>query len=240
MCSPGESETIFTGKLIASLTTCHSTSSGTSGAANGFTTRKHTSVNGSARNSSNSSGDRRAISTGIYNPPSGANPRNTAPRSDVSGASRDVLRYLISVVSVKYFYCDDLPTSGGFNLPAYLLQESFYVSSIVLQITSVLCPQLGHMYRAMRQCFITFPPPPNKQRATPRPPFAGPFLILHKKPPPPQHRLRIIQISFHQYSLFIFSVGQMHDCHLPPQAHQNIVLRVDHAPGRIQNYGCAA
>src|SRR5580698_410656 len=101
MCSPGESETIFTGKLIASLTTCHSTSSGTSGAANGFTTRKQTSVNGSARNSSNSSGERRAISTGIYNPPSGASPRNTAPRSDVNGASRDVLRYLTCSISAN-------------------------------------------------------------------------------------------------------------------------------------------
>src|ERR1700730_6422730 len=187
MCNPGDNDTSFTGKLIASLTTCHITSSGTSAPANGRATRKHTSVNGSRRNSSSSSGDRRAISTGIYNPPSGANPRNTAPRSDVSGASRDVLRYLISVVSVKYFYCDDLPTSGGFNLPAYLLQESFYVSSIVLQITSVLCPQLGHMYRAMRQCFITFHPPRNQQRVTPRHRFARRFLILHMKRPPPQH-----------------------------------------------------
>src|SRR5882757_2869707 len=97
MCNPGDSETSFTGKLIASLTTCHNTSSGTSGDANGFTTRKQTSVNGKDRNSSNSSGERRAISTGIYKPPSGASPRKTAPRSDVSGASRDVLRYLTRV-----------------------------------------------------------------------------------------------------------------------------------------------
>ena len=94
MCSPGESDTMFTGKLIASLTTCQSTSSGTSGVANGRTTRKHTSVNGSPRNSSNSSGECRAISAGMYKPPSGASPRNTAPRSEVSGAFRDVLRYL--------------------------------------------------------------------------------------------------------------------------------------------------
>ena len=46
------------------------------------------------RNSSSSSGERRAISTGMYSPPSGARPRNTAPRSDVSGACLDVLRYL--------------------------------------------------------------------------------------------------------------------------------------------------
>jgi len=33
---PGDSDTKFMGKLIASLTTCQSTSSGTSGAAKGF------------------------------------------------------------------------------------------------------------------------------------------------------------------------------------------------------------
>src|SRR6266853_6436434 len=122
MCNPGDNDTSFTGKLIASLTTCHITSSGTSAPANGRATRKHTSVNGSRRNSSSSSGERRAISTGMYNPPSGAKPRSTAPRSDVSGASRDVLRYLIAGVK-KNFYCDELQTSGVFNLLAYLLQE---------------------------------------------------------------------------------------------------------------------
>jgi hypothetical protein len=132
MCNPGDNDTSFTGKLIASLTTCHITSSGTSAPANGRATRKHTSVNGSRRNSSNSSGDRRAISTGMYNPPSGAKPRNTAARSEVSGASRDVLRYLISVASVKHFYRDELKTSGVFNLLAYLLQESFYVCHVIL------------------------------------------------------------------------------------------------------------
>src|SRR5437870_10289623 len=96
MCSPGESETSFTGKLIASLTICHSTSSGASGVANGRTTRKHTSVNGSERNSSSSSGEWRAISAGMYRPPSGASPRKTAPRNEVSGALPAVLRYLIS------------------------------------------------------------------------------------------------------------------------------------------------
>src|SRR5260370_37491032 len=103
MCSPGERDTSLTGKLIASLTTCHNTSSGTSAPAKGRTTRKHTSVNGSRRNSSSSSGDRRAISTGIYSPPSGASPRNIAPRSDVSGACRDVLRYLIGKLSSRTF-----------------------------------------------------------------------------------------------------------------------------------------
>src|SRR4029077_5326235 len=129
MCNPGDTDTSSTGKLIASLTTCHITSSGTSAPANGRATRKHTSVNGSRRNSSNSSAERRAISTGMYNPPSGAKPRNTAPRSDVSGASRDVLRYLTSELS--HFGCDDgLRTSGVFNLLAYLLQEPFYVRRI--------------------------------------------------------------------------------------------------------------
>src|ERR1700688_3893832 len=130
MCNPGDNDTSFIGKLIASLTTCHITSSGTSAPANGRATRKHTSVNGSRRNSSSSSGGRRAISTVMHNPSSGARPCNTAPRSDVSGASRDVLRYLISAAT--HFCCDGLPTSGVCNLLAYLLQESFYVSSIVL------------------------------------------------------------------------------------------------------------
>src|SRR6516225_10210741 len=95
MCSPGDSETSCTGKFMASLTICHSTSSGTSGVANGLTTRKQTSVNGSARNSSSSSGERRAISAGMYSPPSGASPRSTAPRNEVSGAFPPVLRYRI-------------------------------------------------------------------------------------------------------------------------------------------------
>src|SRR6202035_4654591 len=182
----------------------------TSAPANGRATRKHTSVNGSRRNSSSSSRERRAISTGIYNPPSGAKPRNTAPRSDVSGASRDVLRYLISVVSVKHFCCDGLPTSGVFNLRAYLLQESFYVRQIFLCITAVPSTQLGHLHRTMRQRFITFPARRDQQRITPRHRFARRFLVLHMKCSPPQKRLRIIQISLHQYSLLFFRIGQMH------------------------------
>src|SRR6202047_976934 len=154
MCKPGDSDTSSTGKLIASLTTCHITSSGTSAPANGRATRKHTSVNGSRRNSSSSSGERRAISTGMYNPPSGAKPRNTAPRSDVSGASRDVLRYLIS--AMKHFCCDGLKTSGVFNLLAYLLQEPFYVRRIFLPITAVHRAQFRHRYRTMCLRLITF------------------------------------------------------------------------------------
>jgi hypothetical protein len=39
----------------------------------------------------------------MYSPPSGASPRRTAPRSDVSGASREVLRYLKGSRSSRTF-----------------------------------------------------------------------------------------------------------------------------------------
>src|SRR6202022_37246 len=205
MCNPGDNDTSSTGKLIASLTTCHITSSGTSAPANGRATRKHTSVNGRRRNSSSSSAERRAISTGMYNPPSGAKPRNTAPRSDVSGASRDVLRYLIA--AMEHFCCDGLQTSGVFDLFAYLLQEPFYVGRIFFRITAVRRAQVRYLYRTMRQRFITLPARRDQQWITSRHRFARRFLILHVKRSAPQHRLRIIQISFHQQSLFIFGVG---------------------------------
>src|ERR1700730_1556168 len=129
MCSPGERETNFTGKLMPSLTTCHNTSSGTSAPANGRTTRKHTSVKGSRRNSSSSSSERLAISTGMYKPPSGASPRNTAPRSDVNGASRDVLRYLMRNSSCFVH----LSALGVPDLLSYLLQKGIYIWRIFLQ-----------------------------------------------------------------------------------------------------------
>src|SRR5712672_3705621 len=88
---------------MASLTTCHNISSGTAGQTKGLTIRKQTSVNGKRRNSSNSSGERRAISTGMYRPPSGAKPRSTAPRSEVNGACFDVLRYLTWGTSLGTF-----------------------------------------------------------------------------------------------------------------------------------------
>src|ERR1700693_2259725 len=231
MCNAGDSDTSSTGKLIASLTTCHITSSGTSAPANGRATRKHTSVNGSRRNSSSSSVERRAISTGMYKPPSGAKPRNTAPRSDVRGASRDVLRYLIA----EFFCCCRLKTSGVFTLLADLLQEPFYVRRIFLLITAVRPAQLGHMHRAMCQRFITLPARRDQQRVTPCHRFTRRFLILYVERSPPQHRLGVIQISFHQQALLTFGIREMHHRHLPPQAHQNIVLRVNHAAGGIQN-----
>src|SRR6266404_4861305 len=184
MCSPGDSETIFTGKLIASLTICHNNSSGTSGVANGFTTRKQTSVNGSARNSSSSSGERRAISAGIYNPPSGASPRNTAPRSEVSGALRDVLRYLNEFYSsrVSRFALNHFQERGG-------IQRSI--------------AQRGDLQRAMRERFITLAPRGNQSRITTRHCFPRPFSRLWLKRAAPQHRLRIVQISFDQELLLL-------------------------------------
>src|SRR5579859_538140 len=115
MCKAGEREISFTGKLMASLTTCHRISPGNSGPAKGLTTRKQTSVNGKLRNSSSSCGERRAISTGMYRPPSGARPRRTAPRNEVSGACRDVLRYLTGRRSPGFFQLsgDFLQKTGG-------------------------------------------------------------------------------------------------------------------------------
>src|SRR6266849_6002953 len=135
MCSPGESETSFTGKLMASLTICQRTSSGTSGVANGRTTRKHTSVNGSRRNSSSSSGECRAISTGRYKPPSGASPRSTAPRREVSGAFRDVLRYLNEIRS---------PRAAHFVLNHFQKRRGVQRS----------IAQRGDLQRAVRERFI--------------------------------------------------------------------------------------
>src|SRR5256885_11935644 len=147
MCSPGESETSFTGKLIASLTTCQSTSSRTSGVANGRTTRKQTSVNGSLRNSSSSSGECRAISTGMYSPPSGASPRSIAPRSEVSGALPKVLRYL-----------NEFRSSRASRFAPDHFQERQGVQRSI--------PQGGNFERAMRQRFIALTPRGKQRRVT--------------------------------------------------------------------------
>src|SRR3989440_5790102 len=147
MWSAGQSETRFTGKLIASLTTCHSTSSGTSGEANGRATRKQTSVNGSRRNSSSSCGKCRAISTGMYRPPSGARPRSTAPRSEVSGALREVLRYL-----------NEFRSSQASRFARNHFQEREGVQRSI--------SQRGDLQRAMRERFITLAPRGNQNRIT--------------------------------------------------------------------------
>src|SRR5260370_9162056 len=142
MCNAGESETRLTGKLIASLTICQRPSSGPSGGANGRTTRKQTSVNGSPRKSSSSAAECRAISTGRYSPPSGASPRSTAPRSEVSGALRDVLRYL------KEFRSSRVP---GFALNHF--QERRGVQRSIAQ--------RADLQRAMRELFLTYTPRDN-------------------------------------------------------------------------------
>src|SRR5258707_6663216 len=184
MCSPGESETRFTGKLIASLTTCHSTSSGTSGEANGRATRKQTSVNGSRRNFSSSSGECRAISTGMYSPPSGARPRRTAPRSEVSAALREVLRYLNEFRSLR---------ASRFALNHFQERRSIRRS----------LAQRSDFERAMRERFITLAPRGNQSRITTRHCFPGCFSLLWLKRAAPQHRLRIVQISFDQELLLL-------------------------------------
>src|SRR5882762_663562 len=201
MCRPGESETKFTGKLIASLTTCQSTSSGTSGIANGRATRKHTSVNGRPRNSSSSSGECRAICAGMYSPPSGASPRSTAPRSEVSGASREVLRYLNKLHSSR---------SSRFVLNHFQKRGGVHRS----------IAQGGDLERAMRERFIALPPRRSQRRITARHGLTWFFASLWLKCATPQHRLRIVQVSVDQQLLFFRGSGQMRDGHLPPQAHQ--------------------
>src|SRR5213594_4338037 len=216
MCSPGESETSFTGKLMASLTTCQSVSSGTSGVAKGRTTRKQTSVNGSRRNSSSSSAECRAISAGMYKPPSGASPRSTAPRREVSGALRDVLRYLNEFRSSR----DSRPVPNHFQ-KRWRIQRSI--------------AQRSDLQRAMAQRFVALAPPGNQRRITschrlPRF-FSGPWL----KRAAPQHRLGVIQISLDQQLLLFGGSRQMHNCHLPAQAHQQIVSAVNDASRGIEH-----
>src|SRR6267378_4077271 len=218
MCRPGESEIRFTGKLIASLTTCQSTSSGTSGVAKGFAMRKQTSVNGSRRNSSSSSGEWRAISTGMYSPPSGASPRRTAPRSDVRGASRDVLRYLKSSSS-----------SRAFDLALNHLQKRGGIQRTIAQ--------RGDLQGAVRKCLVTLAARGDQRWIAARNGFARRFLGLWLKRAAPQYRFGIGQISFDQELLLSRRGREIDNGHLPPQAHQQIVSSVDEAPGGIEHQG---
>src|ERR1700682_270473 len=161
MCRRGESDTVFTVKLTDSLTTCQSTSSGTSPPANARTTQKQTSVKGSPRNSSNSSGECRAISAGMYSPPSGASPRNTAPRREVSGASFPVLRYLICRFSFelsadhRLFFYAGLIRAPVLELMLDFLQESRYLRQALARRLAQILTQLGELNSAVRQRFIT-------------------------------------------------------------------------------------
>src|SRR5260370_12495281 len=216
MCSPGDSDSRFTGKLIASLTTCQSTSSGTSGVAKGRTTRNQTSVNGRRRNSSNSSGECRAISTGMYKPPSGASPRNTAPRREVSGAFRDVLRYLNGIRSSR---------------ASHFVLNHFQKRRCVQRCIA----QRRDLQRAVRERFIPLPPPRHHTRITTRHRLAWSFARLRLKCASPQYRLRIVQVSLYQELLLFGGSCQIHDGHLAPQAHQQIVAGVDDASRGIQH-----
>src|SRR6267143_6018209 len=205
MCRPGESETSFTGKLIASLTICQSTSSGTSGVAKGRTTRKQTSVNGSPRNSSSSSGERRAISTGMYSPPSGASPRSTAPRSEVSGAFRAVLRYLIRKIS-----------SRAFEFVLNHLQERLSARRSIARNATQLCD----WKRAVRQHLVALPPGGDQCGVASRHGFAWRFASSRLKRAAPQDRLGISHITLDQELLFFRRRSQIHYRHLPPQPHE--------------------
>src|SRR5258708_20621567 len=163
---------------MASLTICQRTSSGTSGVANGRATRKHTSVNGSLRNSSSSSVECRAISTGMYNPPSAASPRSTAPRSEVSGAFLDVLRYLKEPHSSR---------ASRFVLNHF--QKRCRIHQCIAQRRD--------LQRTMRKRFITLTPRGNQRRIASRYGLARFFARPGLKRFSPQHLLCIFLISFH-------------------------------------------
>src|SRR6202521_2427180 len=220
ICMPGESETSFSGKLIASLPPCHNTSSGTSAPAKGLTTRKQTSVNGSRRNSWSSSGERRAISTGMYSPPSGASPRNTAPRRDVSGACRDVLRYLIRKFSSRA--CEPVVDH---------LEECLSAQGSIARNVAQLCDRQG----AVGKRFVAVTPGHNQCGIAPRNGFVPGFARSRLKGTAPKDRLGIRQIALDEELLLGRRRRQIDHGHLPPQPHQQIVSRVDHTSGRIEN-----
>src|SRR5260370_14718201 len=197
MCSPGDSDSRFTGKLIASLTTCQSTSSGTSGVAKGRTTRNQTSVNGRRRNSSNSSGECRAISTGMYKPPSGASPRNTAPRREVSGAFRDVLRYLNGIRSSR---------------ASHFVLNHFQKRRCVQRCIA----QRRDLQRAVRERFITLAPRRHQRRITTRHRLAWSFARLRLKCASPQYRLPTVQLSLYPTLPLSPHHSPTPSTHLPP------------------------
>src|SRR6267143_461206 len=169
MCRPGESETSFTGKLIASLTICQSTSSGTSGVANG----------------------------------------STAPRSEVSGALRDVL------------YLNEFRSSRTSHFVLNHFQKRGSVQRSIAQC--------GDLQGAMRERFIALTPRCNQRRVTTRHRVAWFFAWFWLKRATPQHGLWIVQISFDEQQLLFRGSRQMHDRHLAPQAHEQIVPGVNDA-----------
>ena len=89
----------------------------------------------------------------------------------------------------------------------------------------------------MRQRFVAPPPPLHQRRVTPRDGLARGLSVLRLKRAAPQHRLRVVQISFDQQLALLLRRRQIHNRHLPPQAHQQMIPRVNHAAGGIQHQG---
>src|SRR5258705_7966279 len=109
----------------------------------------------------------------MYNPPSGASPRRTAPRSDVSGASREVLRYLKSSRS-----------SRTFDLALNRFQKRGGIQRTVAQHC--------HLQGAMRQRFVALAASGDQRRIAARDGFARAFLGPRLKRAAPQYRLWIV------------------------------------------------
>src|SRR6267378_5164038 len=111
----------------------------------------------------------------MYSPPSGASPRRTAPRSDVSGASRDVLRYLKGSRS-----------SRTFDLALNHFQKFGGVQRTIVQ--------RGDLQRAVRKRFVALSARGDQRRIAARNGFQRRFLGLRLKRSAPQYRLWIAQI----------------------------------------------
>jgi len=208
MCRPGESETRFTGELIASLTTCQSTSSGTSGVANGRATRKQTSVNGRREIPPVPPANARNLH-GMYRPPSGASPRSTGARSEVAGFAR-LLRYLNEFRSsrVSRLALNHLQERGGSSDP------SRNAATCSVQVRRALHNSVGAR---------------NQSRITTRHSFPEAFLPVwvetRRATAPALDHSNIFRSELQ----LLRGSRQMHDRHLAPQTHQQIVPGVDDA-----------
>ena len=197
---------------MASATICHSTSSGTSGMAKGFTTRKQTSVNGNLRNSSNSCGRtsskfHRQIQAAVWRQPS---KHGAAQRSQRRFASRAPVSHRPR-------------SSWALNFR----QKSRCIERRI--------PQLRHLERAMRQSFIALPPRGNQRGITSRHGLSCRFPTPGLECSAPKHRLWIAQVSLDQELLLLRRRSQVHHGHPPAQAQQQIITRVDHAARGVQH-----
>src|SRR6267142_6653114 len=108
----------------------------------------------------------------MYSPPSGASPRRTAPRSDVSGASRDVLRYLKASRS-----------SRTFELAVNRFQKLGGIQRTIAQ--------RGDLQRAVRKRFVALSARGDQRRIAARNGLTRWFLGFRLKRAAPQHRLGI-------------------------------------------------